>query len=363
MTITPIAPVSTPVAFDAAELKATLTRLRPLIGKAGSPVLRSIHVAFDGEHATLTATDLDNALRIRLTAPSLGEGSFLVPFDRLAKVTGAHGKGTITLEAAGDFTHIRFARSTVSVEAPPADEFPKFPPIEGREVALNLDCLADVLPAVSTDEYRPILCSVLVEDGRYVATDSYRLYVAESPDSTGGSFLLNREAVKLAVRYHDGVRQAIVGERNVQVDLDENTTLIARLVDGSFPPYRSLIPETDNVIVEFGPTFPTDLKQLTKLGISDPASPVRVLPGDSDGEVIVQIGSGGSDTAKTVCEGMTKLDSIGWNPQYLLALVDGMANLTFYGVDSLKPSCLWDHAPGLANVVSRMRLLMPVRMS
>jgi DNA polymerase-3 subunit beta len=349
------------VAFDAAELKAALARLKPLISSKGysSPVLNSVRIDFDGETATLTTTDLDNTLRIRLRAPALDTGSFLVPFTRLAKVLSAHTKGTVTLQSDGTDVTIRCDRSTSKTKALPLEEFPRIREIEGRKISLNLSALADVLPAVSKDDSRPILCSVFVNNGEYVGTDSYRMYVTDTGDKSTGEFLVLRDAVELATKGRTGVRDAIVGDREMQVELDENTTLFARLVDGEFPPYRNLIPQRDAVVFEFGPTMPTDLKQLLKLGAGASGAPLMVRP-HADG-VEISCKSNDENIDSTVCDGTMALDVIGLNPVYLAALVDGMSNLRFYGVDNLKPVLLRDAPDHLGEGVTRARLIMPVR--
>lgn len=364
MTITDPTATTAAVAFDAAELKAALTKLKPVIpsGKWSNRTLQAVNVEFDGEYATLTATDLDNTLSVRLVAPALDSGSFLVPFPRLAKVLSAYGKGTVAIHSEGTTpeptTVIRFERSTVRTTVP-VDPFPKTPTVGGRRVNLFPRAIADVLPAISKDDARPILCSVLIEAGRYVATDSYRIHMADTHIDSGEAFMLSRSTAEMLAKMSNGMLAARVNDRFMRVEIDPNTTLTARLVDGSFPAYRSLIPDTDNVVVEFGATFPIDLKRLMKLGTVTAGSALDVAPSTSGGvEVSV---TDDDDVDSFICDGQMTLDRIAWNPHYLLPLIDGMSNLRFFGTDHLKPTMLRDDAPHITEGCTRTRLIMPVR--
>lgn len=375
MTTTDITLATAPVAFDAAELKAALAKLKPVIptGKWGDRTLQAVHVAFDGEYATLTATNIENTLSVRLKAPALDAGTFLVPFPRLAKVLAVYGKGTVTIESAPDSAPpqgpgspeatvtIRFDRSTVQTTVPALSEYPEIPTLmTGRRVTLLAKGLADVLPAAGTDMARPILCSVLVDNGRYVATDSYRMHIVNTPTPTGEAFMLSRSAIELLTKATgDKPLEARVNHKHAQIKLDGGATLVTRLVDGSFPEYKRLVPDTDNVIAEFGPSFATDLKRLVKLAAASAGTPLKVTPAVSGG---IQVSmTDDDDIASFICDGQMTLDRIGWNPFYLLPLIDGMSNLRFQGSDNLKPSVLRDDAPHIGEGCTRARLIMPVR--
>jgi DNA polymerase III subunit beta len=141
----------------------------------------------------------------------------------------------------------------------PAEDFPRFPEFEDGGAVLPAQPLAETIDrvarAASRDEVRPILTGVLFQaEGTtltMVATDSYRLSVKHTELETllGAPIEANvparalRELARIVGQEGPG-EVAISLARNQAVFLAGSVVLFSRLIEGQFPSWRQLIPES-----------------------------------------------------------------------------------------------------------------------
>jgi DNA polymerase-3 subunit beta len=152
---------------------------------------------------------------------------------------------------------IRCGSATYRLHTDNAEDFPRLPEadaVERHEVDREtlLETVARVSRSASRDESRPVLTGVLMrfEPGKLVmaATDSYRLSVKETPLEGSAPEL---EAIIPARALGELARIAQAGER-IELGVHENQVvfstgdalLTTRRIDGQFPNYKQLIPET-----------------------------------------------------------------------------------------------------------------------
>lgn len=360
MTVTSV-PTATTLAVDAARLKAAVAKLKPALD-SHVPVLRCIRFDATSNGVRLTATNLDDTLSTTIAGIVTEPGSVLVPFKLLNKLLSVHKAGTVEITGPRPDVEatVRCKNITLSFGALDVDEFPVFKPTAGRTIELNLAALADITAAISRDDYRPILASVLVRNGSYVATDSHRLHIVDTPVDTGEGFLMARSGVLIAAKYK-GTVTATVHERDVTVQLDETTTLTTRIVDGEFPLYKSLIPINPPDEIVLSDEFLADLTALRKVVDGDPSAFVRISQGD--GELNLTIGTNNDAWRSTATTPGSAAVEIGFNPVFLIEMVKGTTSNLLLANGSLKPVVLREKAPELGDDAWRVRLIMPVRFS
>jgi DNA polymerase-3 subunit beta len=141
----------------------------------------------------------------------------------------------------------------------PSEDFPKLPEAPSEKeltipAAAFVDTIGRVARAASRDETRPHLTGVLVtasgQDLRMVATDSYRLSVKETKldRSVEGELEANipartlQELGRIAGGGGESIAIAAL-ERQVIFTVD-GVKLSSRLVEGRFPNYQQLLPES-----------------------------------------------------------------------------------------------------------------------
>ncbi|MCW3047377.1 MAG: dnaN [Solirubrobacterales bacterium] len=210
----------------------------------------------------LRATDMEIGLRVPLEAEVQRPGTVVLPGRLMLDVARQLPGGDVSIElrpSEGDVEvvsgparfHIRTLRS---------EDFPPLPAPGGDTVVTMpaeafVQTVARVSRSASRDETRPILTGVLVsasgDELRMVATDSYRLSVKETkldaPLETG--FEANVPARALdelsRVAAQVGAETIEIGVRTNQVVFRVGgVVLSSRLIDGQFPNYRQLLPET-----------------------------------------------------------------------------------------------------------------------
>ena len=222
--------------------------------------LGGVQIAAD-DAVELRATDIEVALRVPLTATIDRPGVVVLPARLLVDVVRQLPAGDVTLEH-------RPSEQDVEVVAGPArfhirtlraEDFPPLPERGGDQIvtmpaAAFTETIARVARSASRDETRPILTGILVSAGgqelRMVATDSYRLSVKETrlEDALAESFEANvpaRALEELGRLVRDDVEEIRIGVRANQVVFElDGPALSSRLIDGQFPNYRQLLPET-----------------------------------------------------------------------------------------------------------------------
>jgi DNA polymerase III subunit beta len=238
--------------------------------RSAIPALGGVMLNATQDTLALSATDTELALQSSIPANVEQEGKLLLPARLLLDIVRVADGDTVSIEAASDqgVVKVTSQRASFSVRTLPAADFPKLPSTtDETPVQLDAGALAAtidrVAKAASRDETRPVLTGILVslDDGtlRMVATDSYRLSVKESavPGMDGSAFEANVPARALqelgrVVAETQPEAVAIITKDNQVVFESGRVTLSSRLIDGQFPNYRQLLPESyeHDVVVE-----------------------------------------------------------------------------------------------------------------
>jgi DNA polymerase-3 subunit beta len=224
--------------------------------------LSGVQLAASTGSCELRATDMDVGLRVPLEAEVARDGVVVLPARLLLDVVRSLPSPQVSLElrAAEQDVELVSGSATFHIRTLRTEDFPPFPEPE-TEGAVSLPAAAFVSTALkvagsaSRDETRPVLTGILVSASdrelRMVATDSYRLSVKETSleASLSSSFEVNvpaRALQELArVASHGGDDQLTVSVRQNQVLFVLGRVILSsRLIDGQFPNYRQLLPES-----------------------------------------------------------------------------------------------------------------------
>jgi DNA polymerase III subunit beta len=253
-------------------LKLTVSR-ETLLGRLGIAVrgvstrsaiqtLAGVLVRVEGGKAELQATDMELGVRVALEVSGSGDGSAVVPGRLLLDVVRSLPKDELTLEyrAAQQDVELVSGPARFHLRTLPVEDFPKLPEAPSAGVLTVpaeafVDTIARVARAASRDETRPHLTGVLVSanerDLRMVATDSYRLSVKETKlgEPLSGSLEANvpartlQELQRIAVAGESETIGVAALENQVVFTVDD-VVLSSRLVEGRFPNYQQLLPDS-----------------------------------------------------------------------------------------------------------------------
>ena len=238
-----------------------------LVGRAVSnrgtlPSLGGILLIAQEGRLTLRATDMELAITRNLEdATPERDGTVLLPGRLFTDVVRSLPPGDVTLELRPEQRDVEIASGAARfhLRTLPAEDFPRLPELEGETVQLPGAPLAETIDlvarAASRDEVRPILTGVLLqaEETRLtmVATDSYRLSVKHAELESPVSQALEANVPARALRELARIVSA-EGAEQVEISLPRNQVvfraagivLSSRLIEGQFPSWRQLVPES-----------------------------------------------------------------------------------------------------------------------
>jgi DNA polymerase III subunit beta len=224
--------------------------------------LSGVQLAAAEAGCELRATDMDVSLRVPLEADVTREGIVVLPARLLVDVIRSLPATTVSLELrpAEQDVEVVSGKATFHIRTLRAEDFPPFPePDSDASVTLATDAFVatalKVAGSASRDETRPVLTGILVSASdrelRMVATDSYRLSVKETTleEPLSSAFEVNvparalQELARIASHSEDAELSVSVRQNQVLFVLGR-VILSSRLIDGQFPNYRQLLPET-----------------------------------------------------------------------------------------------------------------------
>ena len=339
--------------------------------------LSGVQLLASDQGCELRATDMDVGLRVPLEAEVVRDGTVVLPARLILDVVRSLPAQSVTLElrsveqdvelVSGNATfHIRTLRS---------EDFPPFPePDESSAVELPADAFVStalkVAGSASRDETRPVLTGILVSASerelRMVATDSYRLSVKEttleSPLSAAFEVNVPARALQELARLvgHDGDEQLSVSVRQNQVLFTlGRVVLSSRLIDGQFPNYRQLLPETFEHELRLAGSEFTDVVRRISL-LAQKNAPLRLAFAPGELTVSAQTPDVGEASESMPVAFQGEPLEIGFNPEFLRAGLEAIdeGDVLLKLISALRPGLIE------AGDESRFRyLIMPIRLN
>ncbi|MFH1705129.1 MAG: DNA polymerase III subunit beta [Patescibacteria group bacterium] len=231
------------------------------------PVLGNVLLKTENGGLKLSTTNLEIAINCLVRGKNEAEGEYSVPAKLLTDYISLLPAGKVELELTEDGLEIRSNDKETILKGLPASEFPLLPKLtkdEGylMQAADVKRALGQVTFAASVSESRPELSGVvcffqIVENHpelTVVATDSYRLAerrlkLTKGQPRESVAIVPARSMLEIA-RIISGYKDEISGTSDVGWSFTDNqlvvsfgnVELVTRLIEGSFPPYKEIIP-------------------------------------------------------------------------------------------------------------------------
>jgi len=252
------------LSLPSAELLAQLqTTTRVASARSAVQALSGVMISAEADATPeLRATDMEIGLRVPLAATVVRPGVAVLPARLLLDVARSLPAEELTMElrSAEQDVELICGPTTFHLRTLRAEDFPSLPsPAAETRVALPgeafVQTIARVARSASRDETRPVLTGILMsasgQELRMVATDSYRLSVKETAleSPLQGSLEANvparalQELVRIAQQAPSESIAVSVGQNQAIFELGD-VVLSSRLIDGQFPNYRQLLPES-----------------------------------------------------------------------------------------------------------------------
>lgn len=355
---------------------------RSLSARPIMPVLLGVLINADKKGVHLSGYDLETSGKAEVVADVKEEGTVLVSGKLLSDIARALPNKPVTFSLDGNRVSVisgsaKFALPTLSVS-----DYPNLPELPSETGRLSGDLFAEavgqVAIAAGKDDSLPVLTGVHVEieENKLIlaATDRYRLAVRElnwdAPRASAAALIrartLNEAAKSLAgVKSVSIALAAATATERLIGFASEGKVMTSRMLDGTFPPYRHLLPSerSATAVVEVAP-FVDSVRRVAL--VADKTVPLRLA--FNPGALTLEAGVG--DDAQATEELEIAFDgealSIAFNPTFLL---DGLAAVNSAYVEiaftgGSKPAVLSgkSSADGESDFSYRY-LLMPMRYS
>lgn len=339
--------------------------------------LSGVMISADADQPLLLATDTEVGLRLPLCGEILSPGSAVLPARLLLEVVRSLPGDTVTLELrpAEQDVELISGSARFHLRTLRAEDFPSLPlPSEESRMSLPAQAFVDtalqVSRSASRDETRPVLTGVLVSASgtelRMVATDSYRLSVktATLQSPLDGSIEANVPARALAelARIVQGSELSSVsvslGQNQIVFELD-HIVLSSRLIDGQFPNYRQLLPESVEHELRVSSAEIVDVVRRISL-LAQKNAPLRLAFEDGQLTVSAQTPDVGEASEALPVPFTGERFEIGFNPEFLRDGLESVESeeLVLKLISPLRPGLI--ESPDSGEFVY---LIMPIRLN
>ncbi|MBL8805679.1 MAG: DNA polymerase III subunit beta [Rhodospirillales bacterium] len=374
------------ITIERAALLKALGHIQSVVERRNTiPILSNVLLDATGSKGgagklALTATDMDVAFVETVPAEVAKAGATTVQAHTLYEIVRKLPEGSqVGLEWSSEKGQValRAGRSSFSLAALPADDFPKMAagelPHAFEILAEDLKTLIDKTRfAISTEETRYYLNGIYMHAAkaggvdvlRAVATDGHRLARLEMPLPDGAAkipgVILPRKTVMEVRKLIDetaGAVQVSLSDTRVRFAFGD-AVLVSKLIDGAFPDYERVIPSGNDKSMEVDrKLFAAAVDRVATIS-TEKSRAVKLAA--SKGLLTLTANSPDAGTASEEIEiayaGPTI--EIGFNARYLLDIAEQIEgeNATFKMADAASPTLVAD-----ASDPSALYVLMPMR--
>jgi DNA polymerase-3 subunit beta len=353
----------------------TVTRVAST--RSAVQALSGVMIAATDSAAELLATDMEVGLRVPLPAEVASPGRAVLPARLLLDVVRALPPGELSLELrpAEQDVELLCGGATFHLRTLRAEDFPPLPTaVDDSRMTLPTEAFVQTIERVarsaSHDETRPVLTGILISASdrelRMVATDSYRLSVKRTVLETAlqGSLEANvparalQELTRVAQQYQSAELTLGLGQNQVIFEVG-GAMLSSRLIDGQFPNYRQLIPESaDHELTLSAPELTGVVRRISLLAQKN--APLRLAFSEGELTVSAQTPDVGEASEAIPVPFHGEPFEIGFNPEFLRDGVESIdtEELVMKLISPLRPGLI--ESPEAGDFVY---LVMPIRLN
>lgn len=245
---------------------------RAVATKTALPVLSNVLLSTDDGRLRIAATNLEIGITTWIGAAIEAEGQITVDARLLSEFVNTLPNETVNLSVERDrlSLQVQCGRDKAAINGLHPEDFPVIPRLDGDAYVATVgaqtlrEMIAQVEFAAATDESRPVLAGVLVrfddENLTIAAADGFRLAVrtgqleesvAERLDVIVPARAL-RELSRIIGDHTDPIQLAITQNRNQLLVRVDETEFLSRLIDGTFPDFRQIIPRDFSTRLDVG---------------------------------------------------------------------------------------------------------------
>lgn len=243
-------------------------KIEPVVQKASKlankhltlPVLSCLYFDVLSNKLIIKSTNLDIGVEFEIKVKTIENGCVAVPAAILLGVLSSIKEDKLVFETKDNNLKISSNKNSIIIKCLPYEDFPSIPKLKSdnsESIKINSHDLIlgfkSVWYSASNSNIKPELSSVYIfKDNNnlvFVSTDSFRLAEKKinikNPIDFPQTLIPYKnvsEIIKLFEDYNGDIN--IIFEKNQAAFITEDIYLVSRIIDGSFPDYKQIIPKT-----------------------------------------------------------------------------------------------------------------------
>ncbi len=344
--------------------------------------LLGIVINVENNEVFLSGSDLETSSKVHFSAEVSETGQVLVPGRLLAEISKALPNKSVTVQLDGSRVLVTSGTAKFTLPTLSLNDYPNLPELPETTGIIASDlfatAVAQVAIAAGRDDSLPTLTGIHVDINQDVitlaATDRYRLAVRELQWQATQPNL--ETTALLRARTLADATKSLIGTKSVSLSLTPSTSndrlagfisdgksMTSRMLDGTFPPYRHLLPQTitTTAVIEVAP-FLDSVRRVAL--VTDKTVPLRLSFSNTTLELEAGAGEEAQATEALEISLTGEAITIAFNPVFLAdglqAVGTPFVQISFTG--SNKPAILTGKNERDSDPIENYRyLLMPMR--
>lgn len=259
------------------KIKQAVNIAEKITGKDSSlAILGNIMLKAEDNRLSIIATNLETGIIWDLLAKTEAAGSAVLPAGIFSGLISSLPGSTLLIDKKNDTVSVVDGKTKSNLISLPPEEFPTLPVIDGGDyftIRADIFCqaLAQVAGFSGTSSVKPEINGVYMgindDNIKIVATDSFRLgekkilTAGKSELSKKYSIILPARAVREIVAVFSGIQKNVIiylSDNQIMIDFSDDAggdrsriRFISRLIDGEFPDYQAIIPDSHSAQISF----------------------------------------------------------------------------------------------------------------
>jgi len=315
---------------------------RIISSRISLPVLGNILIEAKGGRIITSSTNLEVGLICKTGGKVEEEGGITIPARLITDYINSLPNNRIDFDGDENLINIKCKNNQASIKGIPPTEFPQIPKIKNKTLVV-IDpkelsrAISLVAFAAALDESRPVLSGVYWSSSgkklKLVATDSYRLAEGiidlKSEIKEEWKFIIPSRSMaelnRILMEVEEPV-EVMVSENQVWFKIGD-IELTSRLIEGTFPNYEQIIPQTYQTKATFATNDFIEALKRVSLFARETSNNVKITLSKKKG---IEISTTASQIGETSSEIEAKVEGeegeITFNVKYLLDVFSNLKN-------------------------------------
>lgn len=253
-------------------LQGLLSVSRVIASKPSLPILDNFLFVLEGNSLTITASDSETTLKTIINIDEVTEGGEIaVPAKLLTDTLKELPTQPIefSTEPERNIVNIAWASGNAQIPYLSTEDYPELPQLDAPvnlvfKAAVLADGINNTIYATADEELRPVMNGIFFditpENTTMVASNAHKLVCYTRTDIKGNGsagFILPKKPANILKN-----NLAKLGEESVEISFDkknayfkfDSSLMVCRLVDGTYPAYRTVIPKNNTNVLSVART-------------------------------------------------------------------------------------------------------------